>query len=105
LRWARSIYSKPENNEYGIDPSHKGPITVYMAKVADATGPVPEQGWFKIFHDGFTAEDGKWAIDRMNANEGLVTVKIPECLPDGDYLLRGEVIALHQASTEGGAGK
>ncbi len=32
-----------------------------------------------------------------------VTTKIPSCIPAGDYLLRVEHIALHSASSVGGA--
>jgi lytic cellulose monooxygenase (C1-hydroxylating) len=85
-----------------IDAGHKGPVLAYMAKVASATGPAPQQGWFKIYHDGLTS-DGKWAVDRLIAKKGRVDVKIPTCLQDGDYLLRGELIALHGAGGQGGA--
>lgn len=69
---------------------------VYMAKVPSATGPIPKDGWFKIYEDGLT--NGVWAVDKLNANKGKLTVKIPSCLPVGDYLLRGEIIALHGVS-------
>lgn len=35
--------------------------------------------------------------------EGIQTVTIPECIEDGDYLLRFELIALHSASAPLGA--
>lgn len=87
-----------------IDAGHKGPVLAYMAKVASATGAAPSQGWFKIYHDGLTS-DGKWAVDRLVANRGKVDVKIPTCIQDGDYLLRGELIALHGAGSQNGARK
>ena len=37
------------------------------------------------------------------ANQGVQTITIPSCLAPGDYLLRGELIALHGASSQGGA--
>ena len=52
------------------------------------------KGWFKIYEDGMSS-DGVWAVQRLRANRGVVTVKIPECLAPGDYLFRGELIALH----------
>lgn len=36
-------------------------------------------------------------------DEGIQTVTIPECIEDGDYLLRFELIALHSASVPMGA--
>lgn len=71
-----------------------------MSKVASATGPIPKTGWFKIYEDGYA--NGKWGVDKLIANKGKVTVKIPDCIAPGDYLLRGELIALHSASQSGG---
>lgn len=42
-------------------------------------------------------------MQKLIANKGKVTVTIPSCLPDGDYLFRGELLALHSASRSGGA--
>jgi hypothetical protein len=72
-----------------------------MAKVDSATGPIPNDGWFKIYEDGYT--DGTWAVTTLIANKGQLTVELPSCLPAGDYLLRGELIALHAASSYPGA--
>lgn len=66
---------------------------VYMAKVNSATDPAPANGWFKIYEDGFN--NGVWGVDKLIENKGKVTVTIPSCLAPGDYLLRGELIALH----------
>jgi cellulase len=73
-----------------IDPSHEGPIIVYLAKSDTGAGNV----WFKIYEDGF---DGKWAVDRLLANKGRVDITLPSDIAPGNYLLRGEVIALHGA--------
>ncbi|TGZ76294.1 glycoside hydrolase family 61 protein [Ascodesmis nigricans] len=101
LKWYHTLNSENTPSNPAIDSSHKGPIMVYMAKVDSATGPIPSDGWFKIYEDGLV--NGEWAIDRMNANNGAITVKIPSCLPVGDYLLRGEIIALHAAGSYPGA--
>jgi hypothetical protein len=58
-------------------------------------------GWFKIYEAGLSG--GKWAVDTLIANGGKLTVTIPSCIPAGDYLLRGELIALHAASSYPGA--
>ena len=56
---------------------------------------------FKISQDAF---DGtKWGVDRLIANQGVQTVTIPKCIAPGQYLLRGELIALHSASQLMGA--
>lgn len=59
-------------------------------------------GWFKIASDGL-GSDGKWGVDRLIANGGVQTITIPQCIAPGQYLLRGELIALHAASSSGGA--
>jgi len=59
-------------------------------------------GWFKIADDGLDSS-GKWGVDRLIANGGVQTITIPQCIAPGQYLLRGELIALHSASSQGGA--
>jgi cellulase len=76
-----------------IDPSHKGPVITYMAKVTNATSlSVTGLKWFKIQQDGLNTADQSWGVDRMIANKGKVTFTIPSCIPAGQYLLRHEVI-------------
>ncbi|KAF9009665.1 glycosyl hydrolase family 61-domain-containing protein [Cyathus striatus] len=85
-----------------IDPSHKGPVLAYLAKVPSATqSSVTGLQWFKIYHDGLTGT--QWAVDKLIANKGKVSFAIPGCIPAGQYLLRVEIIALHGASTYPGA--
>ncbi|EAT92384.1 hypothetical protein HBH56_138170 [Parastagonospora nodorum] len=84
---------------------HLGPIQFYMAKVPsgqtaatwDGTGTV----WFKTYAEPATVANNQlsWA----SLNKGSITANIPKNLPSGDYLLRIEHIALHQASNAGGA--
>ncbi|KAH9912921.1 glycosyl hydrolase family 61-domain-containing protein [Epithele typhae] len=66
-----------------IYSSHKGPLISYLAKIPDAT-----------------QSD---ATDKMIANAGKVTLTVPECIEDGQYLLRHEIVALHAASSYPGA--
>ncbi|EJD43461.1 glycoside hydrolase [Auricularia subglabra TFB-10046 SS5] len=99
LRWGHTLTSGPEDV---IDSSHKGPLIVYMAKVSNAaTGTPPTSGWFKIYHAGLS--NGRWAVDDLISNGGKLTVTIPSCIPAGQYLIRGEIIALHAASSYPGA--
>ncbi|KAJ2806519.1 hypothetical protein H4R20_001656 [Coemansia guatemalensis] len=53
--------------------------------------------WFKIHEDGYTADDDKWCVDRIVASKGLWDIPIPSDIKPGNYLLRTEVIALHEA--------
>ena len=84
---------------------HPGPATAYMSK---ATGNVTAyQGdgdWFKIWDAGVKtfATDGQqltWVTDGVTQ----VSFKIPTAIEDGEYLLRMEHIATHEAGRVGGA--
>jgi hypothetical protein len=55
--------------------------------------------WFKVAHDGLSG--GKWAVDTMIANGGWHYFTMPTCVAPGDYLMRVELIALHNAGTAG----
>ena len=95
------------NNE-AIGGAHYGPVTVYMTKVSDAATADGSTGWFKIFQDGWASkgsvgDNDAWGTKDLNACCGKMDVKIPAGLPDGDYLLRAEVIALHTAGQANGA--
>ncbi|KAH3939352.1 hypothetical protein HBI56_012950 [Parastagonospora nodorum] len=99
LTWRHTLTSG--DNDI-IDPSHKGPVMAYLKKVSDAkTDSGVGGGWFKISQDAF--DGSKWGVDRLIANKGVQTVKIPACIAPGQYLLRGELIALHSASSSMGA--
>jgi cellulase len=80
-----------------IDSTHKGPIMFYLAKSDSGAGNV----WFKIYEDGLV--NGVWAVDRLIANRGRVDITIPSDIAPGNYLLRGELIALHGAYALNGA--
>ncbi|KAK2054223.1 endoglucanase B [Colletotrichum caudatum] len=89
----------PDKRQEGsIDPSHKGPCAVYVKKVDDiATSPAAGPGWFKIWDEGYDESTQKWCVDKLIDNKGLLTVELPSGLPAGYYLVRTEVLALHQA--------
>ncbi|KAL8346780.1 hypothetical protein RB598_000594 [Gaeumannomyces tritici] len=87
-------YSQPGS----IDKSHKGPCAVYLKQVADmnsaaAAGP----GWFKIWHEGYDETTKQWCTEKLMANNGLLSVQLPSGLPGGYYLVRPELLALHEA--------
>ncbi|CCA67657.1 related to cel1 protein precursor [Serendipita indica DSM 11827] len=92
----------PSDASDPIDPSHKGPLMAYLAKVDNAlTTTVTGLKWFKIYEDGLTGTT--WAVDKMIANKGKHSFTVPSCIPPGNYLLRVELIALHGASSYPGA--
>ncbi|KAL6707405.1 hypothetical protein ACN47E_004184 [Coniothyrium glycines] len=82
-----------------IASSHHGPIMVYASKAGSSLS------WTKIAEDGW---DGKsWAVDKLIAGSytgkpGQHKVKLPNLIP-GDYILRPEIIALHEGNRQGGA--
>ncbi|KAJ2777427.1 hypothetical protein GGI15_004506 [Coemansia interrupta] len=80
-----------------IDPTHLGPCMVYMAPLSsNGEGDV----WFKIFEDGYDASSGQWCVNKIIANKGKLDITLPADIKAGDYLLRTEVIALHEADTD-----
>lgn len=84
---------------------HPGPMAFYIAQVPsgktaanwDAKGAV----WSKIYQDGPGYSTGGLTWPTLNAQS--VSVTLPRCLQNGEYLLRGEHIALHSAGSVGGA--
>lgn len=82
-----------------IDSSHKGPCAVYMKKVVDssASNNAAGDGWFKVMEDGYDSVAGKWCTEKLIANDGHLSANVPEDLPAGYYLVRPELLALHQA--------
>ncbi|KAG9122168.1 hypothetical protein FRC07_001564 [Ceratobasidium sp. 392] len=76
-----------------IDHSHKGPVIAYIAPAStNGEGAV----WSKIWQQAYTDD---WATEKLIAASGHHTVTVPN-LAAGDYLLRGEIIALHESDTD-----
>ncbi|KAI0194324.1 glycosyl hydrolase family 61-domain-containing protein [Xylaria flabelliformis] len=85
-----------------MDASHLGPTMAYLKKVGQATTDVGYGGgWFKIQEDGYSS--GVWGTSKVINNGGIHAISIPDCLADGQYLLRAEMIALHAAGSPQGA--
>ncbi|TRM60724.1 glycoside hydrolase family 61 protein [Schizophyllum amplum] len=76
-------------NDDIIASSHHGPIQVYMSGDDGAT-------WTKIFSDSYDTSSSTWAVDRLLTSAGKHSVIIPD-VPAGNYLLRAEILALHEA--------
>ncbi|KAK4169095.1 family 61 putative glycoside hydrolase [Cladorrhinum sp. PSN259] len=92
----------PNDPDHPIAASHKGPISVYLAKVDNAaTAGTSGHKWFKIDHKGFS--NGVWAVDTLIANNGWHYFDMPQCVAPGQYLMRVELLALHSASIPGEA--
>ena len=89
----------PDGTQHGIiDPNHKGPCSIYMKKVDNAaTDPAIGDGWFKIFEENYDSAAGKWCTEKLISNNGHLSVNIPNNLAGGYYLVRTEILALHQA--------
>ncbi|KZV96507.1 glycoside hydrolase family 61 protein [Exidia glandulosa HHB12029] len=82
---------------------HPGVLNVYMAKVANAsTADGSGNVWFKVYQISAVTDGGK-SISWPSNNLASVSFKLPSALPTGQYLVRIEHIALHAASTYGGA--
>ena len=89
----------PDGSQPGsIDVSHKGPCAVYMKKVDNAiTDDAIGGGWFKIHSQDYDTSNQEWCTDKIRLNNGHLTVNIPNDLAPGYYLVRSELLALHQA--------
>jgi len=83
----------------GARMEHPGPGQVYMSKAPGAAGSYDGSGdWFKIHQETICNPSGDikkdawctWSKDR-------ISFKIPQGIPDGDYLIRSEHIGLHGA--------
>ncbi|KAK3938991.1 glycoside hydrolase [Diplogelasinospora grovesii] len=89
----------------------QGPILVWMYKCAGAFSSCDGSGsgWFKIDAAGFHGDGVKvfldtetpsgWDIAKLVGGNKQWTSTIPQGLAPGNYLIRHELIALHQANT------
>ena len=90
----------PDGSAAGaIDVSHKGPCAVYMKKIenAAANDNAAGDGWFRIMELGYNNETKKWCTELLDPKDGHIAAAIPKDLATGYYLLRPELLALHQA--------
>jgi hypothetical protein len=84
-----------------IDPSHLGPMAVYLKQVSDMkSDSAAGGGWFKIWDEGFDAAAKKWATEKLIDNNGLLSINLPSALPTGYYLARHEIITLQNVTNE-----
>ncbi|KIP10876.1 glycoside hydrolase family 61 protein, partial [Phlebiopsis gigantea 11061_1 CR5-6] len=74
-----------------------GPVFHYMASCnGDCTSfDATKAKWFKVDQDGY--DSGVWATTKLISNNLEVTMTIPAQLKAGQYLIRHELVALHDA--------
>ncbi|KAF8609081.1 glycoside hydrolase family 61 protein [Ceratobasidium sp. AG-I] len=78
-------------NDDIIASSHKGPVQVYIAPTSsNGAGNV----WVKLF--SAKGSGSNWAVTQLVSAHGQHSVKIPN-IAAGSYLLRAEIVALHEA--------
>ncbi|KAF2454443.1 glycosyl hydrolase family 61-domain-containing protein [Lineolata rhizophorae] len=88
--------------------SHHGPIIDYLAPCNGDCSQVSktELEFTKISGVGPTdgsSNPGTWATDDLIANDNTWVLTIPASIAPGNYVLRHEIIALHEGNQEGGA--
>ncbi|KAI0602892.1 glycosyl hydrolase family 61-domain-containing protein [Biscogniauxia sp. FL1348] len=76
-----------------IASSHKGPIITYIAPYTETNGA--SAIWTKIDEEGLSGST--WAVDNLISNQGKKDVTLPSSLAAGKYLIRHEIIGLHEA--------
>ena len=81
--------------------SHSGPVMEYLAPVSGDFSSIDKAQlkWTKISEKGLT--NGKWAANELIANGFKWPVTIPNIKP-GKYILRHEILALHEGQRVGG---
>ncbi|KAG6841141.1 hypothetical protein C0991_001417 [Blastosporella zonata] len=77
---------------------HEGPAAIYLGKAPELAADWDGSGanWFKIAEWG--AEYNPWGFTDLGMSE--LTTTIPKDTPSGQYLVRGEQIALHVQPAE-----
>lgn len=78
-----------------IDGSHLGAMAIYAKQVQDASEDAIGAGWFKLFDYGYNEAAHTWATEKLIANDGIVSIEIPKVMSTGQYLVRPEILALH----------
>lgn len=105
--WWQHVIGGPQGANDADNPiakSHKGPMSVYLAKVDNAgTASTTGLKWFKVAEEGLNTATGQWGVDTMIAGNGWWYFTMPACVAPGNYIMRGELLALHSAYTQGQA--
>jgi len=95
------------NGENGPWVHNTGPVLTYMASCGSGSCTQfdsTQAEWFKIDEKGRHDTDSNWFMSDYNSNrDALLSATIPTNLPAGEYLIRHELLALHNGQAEGGA--
>ena len=97
------FHTDPRLVEPGVlDKYHRGPCAVYLKKVTSAVppeaAPAAGDGWFKIWYEGYDDATNRWCTEKLMSENGRLSVTIPTDIEGGYYLVRTELLALHQAN-------
>jgi len=84
-------------------PHTIGPVMVYMANCGgDCSSANPASlNWFKINQSGLisgTVGTGQWGMGTLVADNSSWTTTLPKDLPNGNYMLRHELLAIHTSN-------
>ncbi|EPS38835.1 hypothetical protein H072_7397 [Dactylellina haptotyla CBS 200.50] len=84
-------------------PDHKGPIITYLADCGGdcSSADGSKLSWFKTDETGLVGKD--WATDILIKQGNTWNIQLPKNIKDGNYLMRHEIISLHDASSSNGA--
>lgn len=69
-----------------------------VSAVPPGASPAAGDGWFKIWYEGYDDATGKWCTERLMSEHGRLSVSIPSDIAGGYYLVRTDLLALHQAN-------
>lgn len=91
---------------------HQGPIMTYLARCVDSSGnnvqcdssiDPTSLSYFKIDEAGYDKAAQQWASDKLVANNNSWTVTLPDDIAPGYYIVRHEILSLHEGMLENGA--
>ncbi|KAL4243985.1 Endo-beta-1,4-glucanase D [Abortiporus biennis] len=85
---------------------HPGYFSVYMSKASPSANSAQAgtgQTWFKVWENPPVFNAASRQLTFPSQNIQSFTFTIPKSLPSGQYLIRAEQIALHAATSYGGA--
>ena len=85
---------------WGNWPHDVGPVMVYMANCGGScTNANPSSlNWFKIDESGLISgqlRQGFWGQGQLQKSNNSWTSTIPKSLPNGNYMIRHELLAIH----------
>ncbi|KAL8366381.1 hypothetical protein RB595_004922 [Gaeumannomyces hyphopodioides] len=83
----------------GAKMGHPGPSSVYMSKAPTTVDKYQgDADWFKVYEDGVCDKTKDFTRDAWcSYDKDTIEFRLPQDVPNGDYLVRVEHIGLHQA--------